>query len=193
SVTWSLTIHISCGDTDGVALSNTGAIATTQTTDPTPGNNSDTAMVTVVRRADLKVTKTAAAGPYIAGTDLTYTIKVENLGPSDNAGFTLTDSIPGSTSFVSATALDCVHAAGTVTCTSPGLVNGASVTWSLTIHISSGYTDGGSLSNTGAIATTQTTDPTSGNNSDTAMVTALPLPDPLPIKTAAAGPYIAGT
>src|SRR5438093_601268 len=85
SVTWSLTIHISSGYTDGRSLSNTGALATTQTTDPTSFNNSDAAIVThsfpTRRSSDL----TAAAGPYIAGTDLTYTIKVENLGPSDNA------------------------------------------------------------------------------------------------------------
>ena len=50
----------------------------------------------------------------------TYTIKVENLGPSDNAGFTLSDALATGTSYVSSST-DCVNAAGTVTCTSAGL------------------------------------------------------------------------
>src|SRR5436309_6457629 len=131
-------------------------------------------MVTVVRRADLKVTKTAAAGPYIAGTDLTYTIKVENLCPSDADGFILTVHVPGVPRFAPATSLDCVHAAGTVTCTSPGLVNGASVTWSLKIGRASCRERVWILVNAGAVKTNQTTDATSGHNSDRAMVTVPP-------------------
>ena len=56
------------------------------------------------------------AGPYVAGTNLTYTITVSNLGPSDSAGFTVTDTVPAGTTFVSASA-GCANSAGTVTCT----------------------------------------------------------------------------
>src|SRR5436309_6802605 len=46
--------------------------------------------------------------------------KVENLGPSDNTGFTVTDTLAAGTSFVSATTPDCANSGGTVTCTSAG-------------------------------------------------------------------------
>jgi hypothetical protein len=48
-----------------------------------PGNDSSTVTTTVARAADLKVTKTAGTDPVIAGNNEVYTIKVDNLGPSD--------------------------------------------------------------------------------------------------------------
>ena len=72
--------------------------------------------MTVTPQADLQVTKTAAPDPATAGTDETFTVKVKNLGPSDNAGYTLTDPVPAGTTFVSSSA-GCAQSAGTVTCT----------------------------------------------------------------------------
>src|SRR5205085_1624201 len=125
---FTITVLVGSSYADGGSLSNTASIASTATADPAAGNNSSTATVTVTRKADLKVTKTAAPAPATAGTDETFTIKVDNLGPSDNAGFSLTDALPAGTSFVSASAA-CLESTGTVTCTSGGVANGASVTW----------------------------------------------------------------
>src|SRR5204863_9765647 len=59
-----------------------------------------------------------------ASSDLiSYTLKVTNNGPSDNAGYTLKDVLAADTSFVSASS-GCANAAGTVTCTSAGLKAG---------------------------------------------------------------------
>src|SRR5436309_14458031 len=76
--------------------------------------------------------------------------KVENLGPSDNTGFTVTDTLAAGTSFVSATTPDCANSGGTVTCTSAGLASGASVTWTITAHVSASYS-GTTVDNTAAI------------------------------------------
>jgi uncharacterized repeat protein (TIGR01451 family) len=170
SATFTIVVHVNASTADGATITNSATAATT-TTDPTPGNNTGTATTTVNTQADLHVTKSDNPDPVIAGTDLTYTIRVENLGPSNNGGFTLTDAIPVGTTFVSATSPDCVNASGTVTCTSAGLASGASVTWTITVHVASNLADGAMLSNTAAIATNMTTDPVSGNNTDTETTT----------------------
>ena len=125
---------------------------TSSTTDPTPANNSDTETTTVQASADLRVTKTDSPDPVLAGTNLTYTISVDNLGPSDNTGFSLSDTIPAGTSFVSASPA-CGNVAGTVTCTSAGLVAGTSVSWQIVVAVASSVADATILSNTAAIAT----------------------------------------
>ncbi len=101
-MTWTITVHIAPLRRRR-HLSNTAAIATNTTTDPVPANDTSTATATVNRSADLAVPKTASPDPATAGTDETYTVKVTNNGPSDNAGFTLTDAVPAGTTFVSAT------------------------------------------------------------------------------------------
>ena len=100
-------VSVASSVADGSTISNTAAIATNSTTDPVAGNDTSTSSTTVHREADLKVEKTDSPDPVVAGTNLTYTLKVTNLGPSDNAGFTLSDTIPAGTTFVSATSPAC--------------------------------------------------------------------------------------
>ena len=63
------------------AAPNTAAVSST-TGDPTPGNNSATAPLTVTGEADLSITKTATPNPVIAGQPVTFTVTVSNSGPS---------------------------------------------------------------------------------------------------------------
>ena len=89
-------VQIALGYADGGDLTNTAAIATTATTDPVAANDSATEPHHGQPLGPTsRSTKTAASDPVIAGTNETYTVKVTNLGPSDNAGFTLTDAVPG--------------------------------------------------------------------------------------------------
>ncbi len=53
--------------------------------------------------ADLSVSQTAAPDPVAAGGRLTYTLTVTNHGPDDFPEATVTDSLPGTVSLVSAT------------------------------------------------------------------------------------------
>ena len=103
NVTWTIVASVASSVADGTTLSNSASIATNNTTDPVAANNSDTETTAVIARADLQVEKSDSPDPVIAGSNLTYTIKVTNLGPSDNSGFTLSDALPAGTSFVSAT------------------------------------------------------------------------------------------
>jgi uncharacterized repeat protein (TIGR01451 family) len=68
--------------------------------------------------ANLKITKVDNPDPVRVGAKLTYTIGVENLGPSPATGVTVTDNLPKNVDVVSATgpAGACAVQGGKVTC-----------------------------------------------------------------------------
>lgn len=160
-----------------VAPTATGAITNTvqaasATPDPSGGNNQATSVTTVSSSADLGVTKTAPAG-VLAGTNLTFTVTASNAGPSTAANVALTDVLPANTTFVSATqtggpAFSCVHAAGTITCTTASLAPAAMATFNFVVSVAANAT--GTISNTAQI-TSGTPDPAPGNNSSTSVTT----------------------
>jgi uncharacterized repeat protein (TIGR01451 family) len=139
------------------------ATATSTTGDPDPGNNGGSTTTTVGQSADLRVTKTADES-VTAGTDLVYTITVDNLGPSAAHNVVVTDTIPAGTTYVSATpASSATYDSGTVTW-SLGTVRVADspVTLTLTVRVDPGRTDPVLNSATG---TSSTPDPNTGNGS----------------------------
>ncbi len=87
------------------------------TTDPVPGNNTDTDAITVTRLADLSVTK-SHAGAVRVGDDLSFTLTVANAGPSEARDVVLTDTLPTGLTFVSATGAGwtCGAVGAVVTC-----------------------------------------------------------------------------
>ena len=115
------------------------------------------------RRADLALSK-SDSGDLISGETLTYTLTVNNFGPSDASGVTVTDMLPPSVAFLSATATQgtCSEAAGTVTCDLGDLADGAVAT--VTIQVTPTMT--GTITNTASVDGNQADD-TPGNNSDT--------------------------
>ena len=86
------------------ALVNNAAVTAQTEADPDPLNNSDAASVNASAAADLRVTKAVSdAAPAVGGL-MTYTIAVTNLGPSAATSVTISDVLPASVAFVSATA-----------------------------------------------------------------------------------------
>ncbi|MEA2414937.1 MAG: hypothetical protein QOI58_1594 [Thermoanaerobaculia bacterium] len=177
-------------------LSNTATVTGTNS-DPNPGNNSATASATVSAAADLSVNKT---GPVTgdAGTNITYTIVVTNNGPSNAANVSLTDAVPGNTTFVSESqttgpTFSCVNppsgGTGTVTCTISSLAP-TSATFSITVHVNPGAI-GAAIGNT-ANVTASTTDPNPANNTSSVVTTGTGSADVSIVKTAAAA-AVAGT
>ncbi len=161
SVTYTATGNIASSATG--TLANTATVAVgAGTTDPNPANNSATDTDTLNASADLEITKEDSADPPPAGEDLIYTITVENLGPSDAAGVVVTDPLPSEVTYVSD---DCGG-----TNTPPWtwnigtLADGATVTCNVTVTVNP--SPPASISNT-ATVTAATTDPVSGNDSDT--------------------------
>jgi uncharacterized repeat protein (TIGR01451 family) len=107
---------------------------------------------------DLSVVKTATPNPYIAGRELTYTIVVDNAGPSDATGVTVSDQLPsalagaGFTWTCAATAAPskCDDASGSGSIdTTADIAVGGHVTYTVTGTVPAGTT--ASLNNTATI------------------------------------------
>jgi uncharacterized repeat protein (TIGR01451 family) len=167
-----LTVHVPATTADGASLTNSVTVSSSTTPDPVPENDTASATVSVVTRADLSVTKTGPAAP-VAGTDATYRITVANTGPSTAMTVALDDTVAANTTFRSLSApsgWSCsTPSAGApgptpAGCTIATLAPGASATFTLVVRVAASVPDGSSLCNT-AVVSTATTDPAAGNNS----------------------------
>jgi len=124
--------------------------------------------------ADLLVAKSGSESAA-AGETIVYSIFVFNSGPGDAQNVTVTDPLPGGTTFVSldvsTSIFNCntpaVGAAGTVTCTAPLFQNQSETSFTLAVKTSPGAPSG-SISNTATI-TSSTPDPSTSDNSSTAI------------------------
>jgi len=149
------------------SVSNTTTVSST-TIDLNPGNNSSTATTNVGASADLSITKTAA-GTVLPGGNITYTITVNNAGPSTATGTTVSDVLPGGVTFVSATPSQGT-CSGTTTVSCPlGTVNPAGSA-TITLVVRNNASTGTSVSNTASV-TSAAGDTAASNNTSTASVT----------------------
>jgi uncharacterized repeat protein (TIGR01451 family) len=155
-------------------LSNTASVSSA-TSDPVPGNNSDTESTAVTpssQSADLSIVKTDTPDPVGAGAALTYLLAVTNNGPNSASSITVTDSLPaGLTNVVgSGNGWTCsAPVSGVLTCTRPNLA----IVTAPVITITGTAPAGGPLSNTASV-TSATSDPNTANNSDTEGTTVTP-------------------
>jgi uncharacterized repeat protein (TIGR01451 family) len=125
--------------------------------------------------ADVSVTKTAPAGPVVAGNTITYTINVSNLSPNDAQTVALSDVIPANTTFVSDTQTSgptftfnnpAVGGTGTISGTINLLASEASASFTVVVLVSPSTLNGTTITNT-ANVTSITGDPNLANNSQT--------------------------
>jgi uncharacterized repeat protein (TIGR01451 family) len=121
--------------------------------------------------ANLKITKTDSPDPVRVGQSLTYTIGVEDQGPSPATGVTVTDNLPKRVDLVSASgpAGACAVQGGKITCPVGSLkpiginYGGAPATVTIVVVPRSS----GTISNTATVKGDQK-DPVAGNNKATA-------------------------
>lgn len=115
-------------------------------------------------RADLGVSQTDDPDPLLLGDGdiITYTVTVNNAG-RDSADVTLADTLPGGSTFVSATPTQgtCNHVAGVVTCA----LGNMPATTNATVNIVVTLLSAGSYTNS-AIVSSSAVDDTPGNNTD---------------------------
>jgi len=167
-------IIVTVGSSTQGAITNTTGV-TAATTDPTPGNNTDSEATQVNAQADLAVTKSDSSDPVVAGETLTYTLLVTNKGPSNATGVTVTDTLPSGVGYVSATASQgsCTQAGSVVTCELGTLASGTGATVIITVTVGSSTQE--TITNTAGVTGT-TADSTPGNNTDSEATTVLNLP-----------------
>ncbi|MGD2157840.1 MAG: Ig-like domain-containing protein [Anaerolineales bacterium] len=159
-------------------LTNNASV-TSDTLDPHATNNSaseDTAVTLSLPQADLSMTKVDALDPVTVGETITYTLTVNNNGPDAAQSVILTDTLPGSATFVSATPDQglCDELSGLVTCSLGDILKGGGT--SVEIVVTTTLT--GTLTNN-ANVTAGTVDPNPADNNDSETTTVEPVgPEP---------------
>jgi uncharacterized repeat protein (TIGR01451 family) len=183
TATITFVVTVNAGTPNGF-INNTAQVATVGAlvSDPNQTNNASTTNTGVGPNADLQLTKTASAGPVVAGSGtITYTINITNTGPSNANGVVVTDNLPANTTLSAGPtwtpgngvpAGSCaVSAGGTITCgpTAPSgvLTVGQTATITYTVTVGANVAAGTLITNTANIASTganATPDPNVANN-----------------------------
>ena len=172
------------------SLSNTATVTVTET-DSNPANNTDTEPTTIIASTDLAVIKTDTPDPVLAGSQLTYTIRITNNGPSTATGVTLSDPLPAGVTFVSAVPSQgtASNAAGNVTANLGTLASGATSTVIVIVTVAG--TTLGPLENE-ATVTGNEPDPDPNNNKSKIPTTVTPVVDVAITKNDSPDPVNAG-
>lgn len=136
-------------------------------TDDNPGNNSASANTLVNARADLQIIKTGP-GLVLVNEDITYTITIKNLGPSNATNVVATDVLPSGVTFKSATPSQGSFTSATGQWTVGTLTANSTVQMTLVATVKSSAT--GNQTNQVTV-TSSANDPNNANNS--ASVTSL--------------------
>ena len=177
---------------DATSLTNVARVTST-VSDPDPANNTASATSTVVRQADVALTKSAAPASPVPGTDVTYTLVATNNGASRAADVTVTDTLPTALTVRSATSDrgTCTITGSQVACTAGGLDPGQSATVTVVATVPSNA--GTAPLTNDARVTSGTPDPTPGNNAATATITpSAPRADLSVTKQPVTTPIVAG-
>ncbi|NND74623.1 MAG: DUF11 domain-containing protein [Ilumatobacter sp.] len=171
SKSYTITVDVDAG-TSGT-ITNAASV-TSSTNDPDPSDNSTSEDTLVVAEADLSITKSDSPDPVIAGSQLVYTITVDNAGPADAADVVVTDTLPAGVSNA-ATSTECAEGtAGVPTCSLGTIAAGASVSYTITVDVDP--SGDATLSNTATVAAS-TPDPDAANNTATETTTVIGVAD----------------
>jgi uncharacterized repeat protein (TIGR01451 family) len=181
AASFTVMLQVNAGTAAGTAINDT-ATASSSTTDPNPANNSATAadVVATAAQADLVTTNSAAPASVAAGSNVTYTQTVNNLGPSVANGATFMQTTPPNTNFQSITppgggAWTCatqpsVGGTGLISCSdSSPLALNTPVTFSLVLQVNPGTPSGTNIAETATASATNVV-PNLTTNSATANV-----------------------
>jgi len=166
----SFTLNVDVNPDAMATLTNTVSV-TADTSDPDTNNNSITEDTDVIASADLEVNKTDSADPVLAGGTLTYTVTVDNLGPSDAQNVVVTDTLSPDVTFVSTTGCD-EDPTGVPTCTLGTIAAGGSAQYTITVTVNN---DANVTIWNDVMVSSTTSDPDTMNNMHAESTTVIPL------------------
>jgi uncharacterized repeat protein (TIGR01451 family) len=114
-------------------------------------------------RSDLSLIKADPPGRVPTGRNMTYTLTVTNAGPDDAQSVLVTDTLPSSVSFVSATSAQgsCSESGGTVSCSLGTIASGGTTTVDIVVTPNTA----GTITNTASVSSL-ISDPNLANNAD---------------------------
>jgi len=169
-----VTISVNAGTAADTSILNSATV-TSQTPDPVPSNNTTltTVLVEPVADADLALSMTALPTPVFLSSSLTYTILVQNLGQASATGVAVSDTLPASATYISASGTGWTCTPGTpLACSFAGtLAQGAVTTFNILVTTPA---VAGPITNTATVSGSLT-DPVSANNSATVVTVVQPL------------------
>jgi uncharacterized repeat protein (TIGR01451 family) len=116
-----ITVTVNVTTAAGTVITNTGRVSTPN--DQNPDNDTSTITETVGGVPDLAMDKSIVTQPVIAGRNVTFSLRVTNVGSAPTTGLiTVTDVLPAGFTFISGTGpgWSCSATGQTVTCTNPG-------------------------------------------------------------------------
>ncbi len=192
SVNLPIVVNVDPAVEPGTSLEFT-ADTTSATADATPNNNSGTSDTRIVGLADLVLTK---SGPttVIAGEQITYTIIVTNNGPSTAQSVDVKDQLPAGVSLASASVTRSgsgnALCGGTV-CQVGDMAINEVVTVTVVGNVDSTVADGTVVNNTATVFS-DSPDPVSANNTNSAATTVSASADLSVAKTVSPNPAVPG-
>jgi len=154
SAQFTITADVDANVPHGTTITNNATVtATTPLINTDDDSTSEDTLVNA--EADLVITKTDSDDPVIAGTSMTYTITVQNNGPSDAQDVVVSDTLPGGLS--NATSSGCAEDVnGTATCTLGTIAAGASAQFTIVVDVDADVLDGTVLTNNASVASSTT-------------------------------------
>jgi len=158
SSSFTVKVNVNAGTAAGTAINDTVTVSSS-VPDPNTANNTATAadVVALITQADLVATNTASPSSVSAGSNVTYTQSVTNLGPSAaSAPVTFKQTTPPNTNFQSIAppvgwtcTTPAVGSAGTITCTDSGtLALNATANFTLVLQVNPGTPSGTDIAET---------------------------------------------
>ena len=160
SATFTLTVEVAQGASGAIV---NGVTIGSATSDPNGGNSSTTSggVAVAPAAADLNITKSTATTFAATGSTITYTIAVNNAGPSTATNVTVNDTLPAGLQFVSATpSQGTCNAASPVVCNLGTMLAGSNATITLVTTVTG---TSGTVSNTASVTSAENAVPESSS------------------------------
>jgi uncharacterized repeat protein (TIGR01451 family) len=166
--TLAITATVDAG-TGGTTIINSAAVTAVNQVDVDPGNDADSASLTV-QAIDLAVTKTVDDPAPNEQDTVVFTVTTTNLGPDAATGVVVTDLLPAGFTFVSSAPSQGAYADSTGIWAVGAVAADSAATLDLTATVNAG-TAGTTLTNTASLTAADQADANAANDSDSAAVT----------------------